>query len=77
MFVVTISFTLVDDLQTTGKNSVGLLLYRSYYVSFLQCFDVIVCLRYNKCFKGSVCFGGGTSQRFPIFCSEKFLGPSS
>ena len=60
MFVVTISFTPVDDLQTTGKNSVRLLLYRSYYVSSLECFDVIVCLRYNECFEGSVCFGGGT-----------------
>ena len=77
MFVVTISFTPVDDLQTTEKNLVRLLLYRSYYVSSLECFDVIVCLRYNECFEGSVCFGGGTLQRFPIFCSEEFLGPSS
>ena len=65
MFVVTISFTPVGDLQTTGKNSVRLLLYRGYYVSSLECF---VCLRYNGSFEGSVCFGGGTLQRFPIFC---------
>ena len=67
----------VDNLQTTGKNSVQLLLYRSYYISSLECFDVIVRLWYNECFKGSVCFGGGTLQRFLIFCSEEFLGPSS
>ena len=51
MFVVTISFTPVDNLQTTGTNSVRSLLYGSYYIRSLECFDVIVCLRYNKCWR--------------------------
>ena len=41
MFVVTISFTPVDDLETTGKNSVRLLLHRSYDIINIYIYNAI------------------------------------
>ena len=65
----------MDDLQTTEGKKVSIIFYRDSCVMSVECGDAIVVRRRVSGCVGGVCSGGGTSKRFPIFCSGACLSP--